>query len=94
VTASSGGTWLFARGRQSVRILRREHANGRADLVICGPGGEERTQTFSSMPECMQRQAEIERGLMSEGFALQRGADRRRDPDRRKVTRQQRRRPG
>jgi hypothetical protein len=93
VTQASGGAWLFIRGRQSVRIVRREHPNGRADLVVCGPAADEHTHTFSSMAECMQRQAEIEAGLMAEGFMLQTSAERRRGADRRRVTRHARRRP-
>jgi hypothetical protein len=93
VTTSSEGAWLFTRGRQSVRILRREHPNGRADLIVCGPGTDEQTHTFASMPECMQRQAEIEGTLMAEGFMLQLTPERRREADRRRVTRHERRRP-
>jgi hypothetical protein len=93
VTQTSGGAWLFVRGRQAVRIVRREHSDG-ADLVVCGPAADEQTHTFSSVPECMRRQAEIEAGLMAEGFVLQSSSDRRRGSDRRRITRHDRRRPG
>lgn len=93
MTQASGGAWLFVRGRQAVRIVRREHPDGGADLVVCGPAADEQTHTFSSVPECMRRQAEIEAGLMAEGFMLQSSSDRRRGSDRRRITRKDRRRP-
>lgn len=83
--------WLFTRGRQSVRIARLEHPDGRIELTIQGPSGEGRSQMFATVPECMRHQAEIERTLMAEGFTLRDPSDRRRAPDRRRITRSDRR---
>lgn len=93
MTQASDGAWLFIRGPQTVRIVRREQPDGRAELVVCGPARDEQTHTFSSMPECMHRQATIEAALMAEGFVLQTSSDRRRGPDRRRISRHERRRP-
>lgn len=85
--------WLFTRGRQSVRIERREGADGRTELLVLGPGAEHAAHRFATVPECMQRQSEIERTLMAEGYTLRHASDRRRVVDRRRVTRTDRRRP-
>ena len=91
MTASA--VWLFARGAQSVRIVRREHSDGRIELLVYGPGSEYAVHTFPTVPACMQAQAEVERTLMAEGFTLRHNAERRKGDDRRRLTRSERRRP-
>jgi hypothetical protein len=91
--STSSTAWLFTRGRQSVRLVRREGPDGRIELVVQGPGAEGRTQVFATVPECMQHQSEVERALMAEGFTLRHAPERRREADRRRLTRSERRRP-
>ena len=65
--------WLFTRGSQSVRIVR---ASGRGDtrmmLHVRGPDTTANTHTFDDVIECMRYQADFERRLVGEGFALER----------------------
>ena len=61
--------WLFTRGSASVRLVREENSNG-CRLFLYGPGTEIVTHEFADLTECMQRQAEIERTLMAEGYQL------------------------
>lgn len=94
LVSTVSAAWLFTRGRQSVRIARHEGPDGRTELLVCGPGSEQESHVFSTVPECMQHQSEIERRLMAEGYTLRHGDDRRRVGDRRRVTRTDRRRTG
>ena len=91
MTASSA-SWLFTRGAQSVRLARREQPGGPTELVVHGPGDERQVHGFASVADCMQRQSEIERRLMAEGFTLRHAPERRGGADRRRRTRNERRR--
>jgi hypothetical protein len=62
-------SWLYARGAQSVRLVREENAEG-CHLVVHGPEAEIATYAFPNVAECMKRQAEIETGLQAAGYQL------------------------
>lgn len=89
---TTADTWLFTRGAQSVRIVRREQPGGRTELTVLGPGEEQKVEVLASVPDCIQRQSEIERALMSQGFTLRHSPERRGGADRRRRTRNERRR--
>jgi hypothetical protein len=87
--------WLFTRGIKSVRIVRAS-TKSRMFLHVYGPDTTVAMQEFDDVLCCMRYQSEIERRLVSEGFALDRfmaerrsGGDRRGAPrgsDRRRLT--------
>jgi hypothetical protein len=58
-------TWLFTRGSDSVRILREMRP---CRLRMYGPGAETVTVECADLGECIQRQGEIERNLLTAGF--------------------------
>src|SRR5262245_32113645 len=75
--------WLFVRGSESVRLIRAGTPEGRVRLLVYGPGNTETTHEFQDAIACAARQSEIERRLISEGFALHQFTDRRSGLDRR-----------
>jgi hypothetical protein len=87
--------WLFTRGTKSVRIVRAS-TKSRMFLHVYGPDTQSERKEFDDVLACMRYQSEIERGLVSEGFSLDRfmaerrsGSDRRCSPrgsDRRRLT--------
>lgn len=86
--------WLFTRGVKSVRIVRAS-SKARMFLHVYGPDTDTELQEFDDVLCCMRYQAELERRLVGQGFALDRfmgerrsGADRRgaaRGSDRRRA---------
>lgn len=86
--------WLFTRGVKSVRIVRAS-SKARMFLHVYGPDTNTDLQEFDDVLGCMRYQAELERRLVGEGFALDRfmgerrsGSDRRgaaRGSDRRRA---------
>ena len=70
---------LFTRGPESIRIVRITRADGPARLLIHGPGAARATHVHDNAIQCLWFQADIERGLLAEGFQLVRaGAGERR----------------
>jgi hypothetical protein len=88
VLAAVETAWLFVRGVQSVRIIRAATLTGDVHLHIHGPGGEQQSHTFSDVIDCMHFQADFERRLVAQGFALERFTS-----DRRSVARRERTNP-
>ena len=60
--------WLYTRGSHSVRVSRMTSADGRPQLLVYGPGHEQARFRFGDAPECMRRQAEVERLLVALGY--------------------------
>jgi hypothetical protein len=79
--------WLFVRGEESVRVIRAATPEGRARLLVYGPGNVQATHEFEDGVTCTHREAEMERELVAEGFTLEQFTDRRSGLDRRSVTR-------
>jgi len=78
--------WLYARGRQSVLVMRLAHPGPGARLFVYGPGSARADYSCADMPDCLSEQAEIERGLMEDGYQLL-AANRRSGRDRRTAAR-------
>ena len=79
--------WLFVRGGDSVRVIRASTPEGRARLLIYGPGNTHATHEFQDGITCTQRESEIERELVTDGFTLEQFTDRRSGTERRNVPR-------
>ena len=79
--------WLFVRGDESVRVVRAATPEGRARLLVYGPGNTHATFEFDDIVTCTQRQAAMERRLVADGFMLERFTDRRSGTDRRAIPR-------
>jgi hypothetical protein len=62
--------WLFARGSQTVRLVREQGSHSSFHLVVYGPGTEVATHDFSDVVACMKRQAEMELQLLAAGYHL------------------------
>jgi hypothetical protein len=78
VIAAVEAAWLFVRGAESVRIVRTATRAGAVHLHVQGPGAHAESRTYTDALECMQQQAELERRLVAQGYALERfTADRR-----------------
>ena len=75
--------WLFVRGSESVRVIRAATPEGRARLQVYGPGNTNETHEFPDGISCAQREAEMERELVADGFTLEQFTDRRNGMDRR-----------
>lgn len=87
MTALIETIWLFVRGGESVRVIRAATPEGRARLLVYGPGNTQATHEFQDVVTCTQREAEMERELVAGGFALELFTDRRRGLDRRVMAR-------
>jgi len=83
MTALVETIWLFVRGAESVRVIRASTPEGRARLLIYGPGNTQVTHEFEDGVTCTQRESEIERELVADGFTLDQFTDRRSGLDRR-----------
>ena len=79
--------WLFVRGEESVRVIRASTPEGRARLLIYGPGNTQATHEFQDALTCTQRESELERELVNDGFTLEQFTDRRSGFDRRSAPR-------
>jgi hypothetical protein len=80
VLASVETAWLFTRGTQSVRIVRAA-GSGVVHLLVQGPGEATDSREFADVLACMTYQADLERQLVSEGYALERFTSDRRSAD-------------
>jgi hypothetical protein len=83
VLAAVETAWLFTKGAQSVRIVRAATLAGEVHLHIHGPGATRESHTFHDVIECMQFQADYERRIVAQGFALERFTGDRRSVERR-----------
>ena len=79
--------WLFVRGSESVRLIRASTREGRARLLVYGPGNTQATHEFEDDSSCTTRQSELERALVAGGFVLEQFTDRRSGAERRSVPR-------
>ena len=79
--------WLFVRGSESVRLIRASTPEGRARLLVYGPGNTQATHEFEDGSSCTTRQSELERELVAGGFTLEQFTDRRSGADRRSAPR-------
>jgi hypothetical protein len=79
--------WLFVKGSDSVRVIRAATPEGRARLLIYGPGNTQATHEFQDGVTCTERESQIERDLVADGFTLEQFTDRRSGLDRRGVPR-------
>lgn len=87
MTALVETLWLFVRGAESVRVIRAATPEGRARLLVYGPGNTQASHEFQDAVACTQRESEIERQLVTDGFTLEQFTDRRNGLDRRTVPR-------
>jgi hypothetical protein len=87
MTALVETIWLFVRGGESVRVIRAATPEGRARLLIYGPGNTQATHEFQDGVTCTQRESDIERELVADGFTLEQFTDRRSGLDRRSTPR-------
>ena len=70
---------LFVRGLESIRLVRITRADGPSRLLVHGPGAARATHVHDDAIQCLWFQADIERGLLAEGYQLVRqGAGERR----------------
>jgi len=79
--------WLFVRGDESVRVIRAATPEGRARLLVYGPGNTHASHEFQDGATCAEREAEMERELVADGYVLEQFTDRRRGFDRRGAAR-------
>jgi DNA-binding response OmpR family regulator len=78
--------WLYARGRQSVLVLRIAHPGPGARLFVYGPGQVRAEYSCADFQDCVAEQAEIDRNLREDGYQLL-AAERRSGHDRRGLSR-------
>ena len=78
--------WLYVRGPHSVLITRVAFPGPAARLQVLGPGEERNVFECPNLVDCLSQQAEIERGLLAEGYLLL-ALDRRSGRDRRTIAR-------
>ena len=78
---------MFVRGSESVRLIRASTPEGRARLLIYGPGNTQATHEFEDGSSCTTRQSELERELVADGFTLEQFTDRRSGLERRTAPR-------
>jgi hypothetical protein len=79
--------WLFIRDAESVRVIRAATPEGRARLLVYGPGNKQATHEFQDGVTCTHMEAELERQLVADGYTLEQFTDRRGGLDRRSVPR-------
>jgi len=79
--------WLFIRDAESVRVIRAATPEGRARLLVFGPGNTQATHEFQDGVTCTHMEAELERRLVADGYTLEQFTDRRGGLDRRSVPR-------
>jgi hypothetical protein len=87
VLAAVQTAWLFTKGPQSIRIIRAATLTGDLHLHIHGPGTSRESHTFQDVIECMAFQADYERRIVAQGFALERFTSDRRSSERREIGR-------
>ena len=79
--------WLFVRASESVRLIRAATPEGRARLLVYGPGNTQAVHEFQDPAECSTRESEMEQQLVAEGYALEQFTDRRSGEERRTAPR-------
>jgi hypothetical protein len=79
--------WLFVRGSESVRMIRAATPEGRARLLVYGPGNTQAVHEFQDAITCSAHESEVEQRLVAEGFALEQFTDRRSGEERRAAPR-------
>ena len=79
--------WLFVRGNDSVRVIRAATPEGRARLLIYGPGNSNTTHEFDNVVSCTTYEAALEKELVADGFTLDQFTDRRSGMERRSTPR-------
>jgi len=79
--------WLFVRSNDSVRVIRAATPEGRARLLIYGPGNTHTTHEFDNVVACTTYEAALEKELVADGFTLEQFTDRRSGADRRTAPR-------
>jgi len=62
-------SWLFTRGAESVRLVRKEDESC-CHLIVHGPGTDRAAHEFADVTECARRQTELEQRLWAEGYRL------------------------
>ena len=87
MTALIETVWLFVRRGESVRVIRAATPEGRARLLVYGPGNTQATYEFQDAVTSTQREADLERELVADGFTLEQFTDRRSGLDRRAAPR-------
>ena len=80
-------TWLFVRGSESVRMIRATTPEGRARLLVYGPGNTQAVHEFPDGIACSTQESEMERHLVADGFRLEQFTDRRNGHERRMTPR-------
>jgi DNA-binding response OmpR family regulator len=78
--------WIYARGKQSILVMRFAFPGPGAQLFVFGPGQLRSEYSCAHLQECVERQAQIDRGFVEEGYQLLAG-DRRSGHDRRSAAR-------
>jgi len=61
---------LFARGSESVRLVRMTRADGPSLLFVHGPGHLQATHVLDDTIDCLWCQSDIEHQLQKDGFQL------------------------
>ena len=79
--------WLFARGSESVRVIRAATPEGRARLLVYGPGNTQAVHEFEDVIDCSTQESEMERRLVADGYTLAEFTDRRSGEERRSMPR-------
>ena len=79
--------WLFVRGDESVRVIRAATPEGRARLLVYGPGNRQAAHEFKDGVTCTHMESELERQLVADGFTLEQFTDRRSGVERRSAAR-------
>ena len=79
--------WLFVRADDSVRVIRAATPEGRARLLIYGPGNVHTTHEFENVVACSTYEAALEKELVADGFNLEQFTDRRGGSERRNTSR-------
>jgi hypothetical protein len=80
------GIWLFVRGSESLRILRREDRHA---LRVLGPGDRRQDYEFDDENARIEFQSTLEQQLASTGWTLEQFSDRRSHLERRSSPRDQ-----
>lgn len=78
--------WVYARGKQSVLVMRIAFPGPGARIFMFGPGQLSAENGCADLQDCLALQAKIDRDLREDGYQLL-AADRRSGRDRRSVSR-------
>lgn len=78
--------WLYARGKQSVLVMRIAFPGPGARLYVFGPGPVRAEYSCGDFHDCLAQQRDIDHDLVEDGYQLLAG-ERRSGHDRRSITR-------